>query len=292
MLTLGFANHYFTLWNVWEGETFDPVHRVTYIVTHYVYQQNLSMNEAEARAKIQARVGEEGTYDVDLDLRGQFGRYFTKRRIANLSDYIFSFGLLLGQDIREADDLWQLRRAMLQEASKRRRVWARRRLIELGALVRYTNERMERVFLPGITGQVKAFNRFGDTSELKPEFYNEWGDIKEELYEERLFTYKYCTPKQRDFLVARKRQTEMSGHFYTPGERVALKIKQTGGFSFDTAYGTTYIRIYETEDGKIVKYMGGCPPDISTEEFQTVKATIKHDEYKGLKETKLQRIKI
>lgn len=37
--------------------------------------------------------------------------------------------------------------------------------------------------------------------------------------------------------------------------------------------------------------MGGNPADISRGEFETVKATIKHDNYNGENETKLQRIK-
>jgi hypothetical protein len=81
------------------------------------------------------------------------------------------------------------------------------------------------------------------------------------------------------------------GHLFNNKERVELKIKTIESFSFEGYYGITYVRIYETECGKEVKYIGGSPLNISDEDFESVKATIKHDIYEDQNETKIQRIK-
>lgn len=62
-------------------------------------------------------------------------------------------------------------------------------------------------------------------------------------------------------------------------------------FSFDTQYGTTYIVTLIDDNNRLFKYMGANTPDIKGE-FVTIKATVKHSEYKEQPETKLQRIKI
>ena len=82
------------------------------------------------------------------------------------------------------------------------------------------------------------------------------------------------------------------GHYYGEGERVDLMLKQVRSFGFETVYGYTWIEIYATPDRKEFKYMGSNPPEISKDEFVKVKATIKHDNYKGKDETKLQRVKV
>jgi hypothetical protein len=41
----------------------------------------------------------------------------------------------------------------------------------------------------------------------------------------------------------------------------------------------------------MVKYMGSTPPEVATDDFTPVIATIKHENYKGQPETKLQRVK-
>ena len=81
------------------------------------------------------------------------------------------------------------------------------------------------------------------------------------------------------------------GHHFENGKRISIELKEIDSFSFDGYYGTTFVITYASKCGKIFKYMGGNPADISRDEFQTVKATIKHDNYNGENETKLQRIK-
>lgn len=143
MLTLGFTSMYYTLWDVSEpkkkytaGVTINGVFTGSYyMVQECVYMQNLSMDYDAAITKIEKCSG--GKYSIDLDLKGKSS--FTRNTgVAgnDMPDYVFSFGQLAGQDIRTATDVWQLNRAMKQEIGGRRRAYARRRLIELGELVR------------------------------------------------------------------------------------------------------------------------------------------------------------
>lgn len=90
---------------------------------------------------------------------------------------------------------------------------------------------------------------------------------------------------------AKELEASANGHYFTDGQRVELKIKEVDCFSFDTHFGTTFICKFVDESGKMFKYMGSNPPDVSKDEFTVVKATIKHDNYKGINETKIQRIK-
>ena len=68
-------------------------------------------------------------------------------------------------------------------------------------------------------------------------------------------------------------------------------VKEVVAFSFDGTYGTTHVMTFASEDGKKYKYMGSKPPAIYEDGFYNVKATIKHDSYNEVDETKLLRIK-
>lgn len=143
MLTLGFSSMYYTLWEVGEptkkytsGVVLNGVFTGSYyMVQECVYLQNLSMNYDTAVAKIEQR--SDGKYCIDLDMKGSSS--FTRNTGLtgnDMPDYVFSFGQLAGQDIRTATDVWHLNRAMKEEVGRKRRVYARRRLIELSELVR------------------------------------------------------------------------------------------------------------------------------------------------------------
>lgn len=145
MLTLGFSSQYYTLWEVSEpkkrytsGATVNGVFTGSYYMEQKcTYIQNLSKDYDAAIAKINEQSG--GKYGIDLDLRGHSTFVRSCGITGNdMPDYVFSFGQLVGQDIRTATDVWQLKRAMKEESGKRRRAYARRRLIELGELVRNT----------------------------------------------------------------------------------------------------------------------------------------------------------
>ncbi len=286
MLTLGFTNHFYTLWSVntfvryGAGETVNGVFNgESYLVTKYSYIQNLSMDYEAAKAKIALVAGEQA-WEEDLSLRGEHGSFEkTVRQINAMADWQFTFGKLTGKDIRISDDVWQLNRAMKNEPKGRTRVIARRRLIELGELVRY--DWVERVFDQKLCDDY--WSARGGYSEQDSATHDMFcNDVKR----------KYATVKHASIMDTKKAEAEISGHFFTDGERVSLKIKRVGGFSFEGSYGTTFIEKYMTEDGRMVKYMGSSRPEISEQEFVEVKATIKHSEYKGILETKLLRIKV
>jgi hypothetical protein len=143
MLTLGFSSMYYTLWEVGEpkkrytsGAMVNGVFTGSYYMEQEcVYLQNLSIDYDSAVKKIEHRSG--GKYSIDLDLKGH-STFIRSCGITgnDMPDCVFSFGQLAGQDIRTATDVWQIKRAMKEERGGRRRAYARRRLIELGELVR------------------------------------------------------------------------------------------------------------------------------------------------------------
>lgn len=137
MYTLGFTTTYYTLWFVDEPtEKLNVYCSSKQIVQTCSYIQNLSTDYNKAIAKIHEKSN--GQYKIDLDLKGHssFDRIISERSI--FENWQFSFGMLAGMDIRACDDVWQLNRALSKEDNKRRRVYARCRLIELGELVRNT----------------------------------------------------------------------------------------------------------------------------------------------------------
>jgi len=153
MLTIGFTTEYYTLWEVSE-----PFKKYTggvvingvfsghyYMVQECIYRQNLSKDYNKAIEKAAAM----GEYAIDLDLRGHssFSRQLGEEQ-CDLPFTVFSFGQLKGQEIMQATDVWQLNRAMREERGQRRRVYARRRLIELGELVRNTFSGEDRYISP------------------------------------------------------------------------------------------------------------------------------------------------
>jgi len=269
MLTIGFTNHYFTLWNVTSYER-KGIYGERYLDIHYNYCQNLSMVEAEAIAKVEARTD---IYEIDLSLRGMNGSFWTKRMIKDFDSWRFSFGKLTGSDMRTCTDVWQLRRAMQAESSGRRRVWARRRLLELGELLKFSWTKEQKVY------------------DFDTIVY-ENGDPTNPFTMQTV-KLNYGSPKQLEWWLAKQAIAVLQdGHHFTPGEKVVVEVKLLSEFHFDGMYGTTYIQTFATADGKKVKYKGGTPQDISKEEYVKIKGTVKHDSYKGVNETYLQRIKI
>lgn len=279
MLTIGFTEKYYTLWSV--GEPYEEKHYYNGLCIGSTwkqdchYMQNLSMDFDKAKAKAETL----GDYQINLELRGHSSFSYTiSSDIKNRDEYYphdcFSFGRLESVKIMEVDDIWQLERAYREERSPRRRVYARRRLIELGRLVRYT------------WYDKKTYNANWGKSD-------ESGYCLEPDYQTKKIRYNYATPERfenskfTDYVASLE-----NGHLFEDGAKVELEIKRIPklSFSFNGSFGRTYIETYETKCGKIVKYMGSSPLDIE-ENFTKVQATIKHSEYNGVDETKLIRIK-
>ena len=279
---IGFTEVFYTLWEV--GEPYEvPVYYKAMkvgatIKQDVVYIQNLSKELDKAKAKMK------GDYKIDLELRGHSS--FTRTLSSNIKDRenyygsdCFSFGRMEGCMFAECTDVWQLDRAMREEKSLRRRVYARLRLAELGELIRYDwKETLNKVVMePDGNG--------GMIEKRTPE-----GDFEFEF--DRMVRHRYAWPKQVEKFEREKYLASFTaGHHFTDGSKVTLEIKEIDAFSFEGRFGTTYVRTYATKCGKQVKYMGSSPAEISNENFVEVAATIKHDNYKGA-ETKLLRIKL
>ena len=100
MKTIGFANKYYTLWDV--SDTY-----VEYISKYehrekqdFNYIQNLSMDFETAKAKL----GDQ-PYKVDLELKGRSTFVKTSDIIDNTPDNIFKFGKYKGEDINKVNDI-------------------------------------------------------------------------------------------------------------------------------------------------------------------------------------------
>lgn len=271
MLYIGFTNHYFTLWNVRVENRREPS-GIEWELIHYRYMQNLSMDLDAARVKIMKLTDQ---HAEDFTLRGDNGwQYTTKRQIKGMDLFRFSFGKLTGQDMRTSTDVWQLERAMREEVSPRRKVYARRRLIELGSLIRrqWLDRRV-------ITDNAK-----------------EWDSENPEnnIYRVKLNWMPVRLAKYMDEIGSK------TGHHYTNGARIVLSVREVSRKSFEVpnryGYGgpdtiTVYLVNYLTDDDKIVTYKGGSPLPISEDhgEYIQIKATIEHGSYKEQNQTSIKR---
>ncbi len=268
-LAIGFATEFYTLWDI----TVEKVYGGNVVMngvgpnvigynTKYGYIKNISKDREKA---IDAYPG----IEIDEDLRGR-SRSWEKFDKVDYPVDCFSFGQLSGVKISEATDVWQICRAMTNEKGARRRASARRRLIELGELVRYPHTETKRI-------NVNWAKR------------DESGNCLEDDYQDVEYRVSYATPKFVEIAEAKKKQSAQD-YLFNDGEKVSLSIKEVGRFGFQSTYGYTSIRVYETSEGKTVKYMGSNPIDLP-DGFTTIKATIKHKEYRGNKETHLLRMK-
>lgn len=267
MKVIGFASQFYTLWNVGEFPQYEMVNgQHVHVGTRYTYNyiQNLSMNEEEAIRKVSERYGIENP-EVDESLRGISTRSFEKYERKPLPFTVFPFGKLKWCDIESTNDVYQLKRVYFDRGGnggssesflteKRRMVLARRKLIQLGELVRCDNVVNEYIVETDENVEVKR---------------------------------KYMT--LRDY--NQKLKAESSEYLHKDGERLDLRIQRVNTISYDTVYGTTYIVTYNDEAGLEYIYKGGRPPYLKGEGFHSVKATIKHNEYRGIKQTLIQRIK-
>lgn len=273
MLTIGFTNQYYTLWSVSEPYK-HYYNQYEYDIHQDVrYFQNLSLDLNEAKKKVETNFPGLD-YLVDLSLRGESGSYtntLNGERLSNAPDWMFSFGKLKYQDIRESDDVWQLNRAYNNEKNARTRVHARRRLIELGELVKY--EWVE-TFAQNIN-----WNKQDKNGNFLPEKIEDVKRIK-----------KYATLEQVASFDKEKNKP-VAGHYEADGVKVVLELKEIDSFGFNGNYGYTYIVTYADINNREFKYMGSSPSNISQDDFVKVQATIAHDTYRG-NETKLKRIKI
>lgn len=250
---IGFAREFYTLWTVIEIPRYANIEGArVHVGTEwkYTYIQNLSMDLDKALEKVENAWGVKSP-EIDESLRGVSSRSFSRYEQRALPYTVFPFGKLMHQEISTADDVWQLTRVFSGDGSigggkeldtlirQKRRVLARRRLIELGELTKVDG--------------------------------------------------KLLTKKEIEHLE----KVKASEWFNKDGERVELKLIFVSSTSFETSFGRTYVVTYKDENGRVYIYRGGSPPYIEDkDEFFTVKVTIKHDTYREVKQTLIQRPKV
>lgn len=107
MLKIGFANKYFTLWNVTDSKEFANCGGVfiPYNKTNFNFIRNLSMNEEDALKKA-VLLGVE-CLDVDDELRGKSGSFSIKEtfpKVDTVNSMVFEFGKYKSQKISDCQD--------------------------------------------------------------------------------------------------------------------------------------------------------------------------------------------
>lgn len=132
MLKIGFATQFYTLWNVEVESNYSTVNGVHYLsgqTARYNFIKNISTSLEKTKALYP-------DLDIDDSLRGKTGNWERQEKLSPPFD-LFPFGKLACMPIIESADVWQLDRLYhLTSVNPRTRVLARRRLIELGELVR------------------------------------------------------------------------------------------------------------------------------------------------------------
>lgn len=135
-----------------------------------------------------------------------------------------------------------------------------------------------------------------DSSYIHWYYKNTFSEFAKEVLLSRGYTQptegsvELISPERPEWMIKQDRIAELSGHHFEEGKRIELKVKQIDYHSFNSTFGTTYIFTFETECGKVVKYMGSSYYEFSEEGFDVITASIVHDYYNG-PETKLKRIK-
>lgn len=271
MLTLGFTNQFYTLWNVVTTTEYTAGMVLngqftggSYTKVKPNFIQNLSRDYNQALLKIKKYANDRNKYWVeDLGLKGEvvFIPMGNQPFIQPTYEiHQFTVGKFTGCDIRTCEDIWQLDRAMKNEKSVRTRVLARRRLIELGHLVKH----------------------FWIEEE---QFWNQYDALMI-----KNIKHNYATKDKIQELKKEQESKECNGHHFNNNEKIQIKIKLINKYSFESKFGTTFVREYITPDNKAFKYMGGNPIEISDIDFVEIRATTKHDNYIGQPQTKLLRI--
>ncbi len=261
MLTIGFANTFYTLWDVDSEKQYATDaygnHYVSGIKVNYWYKKNISTDLEKAKSLYPGAA-------VNDSLRGKARDYSEVKQVLPPYD-LFPYGQLKGYRIADCDNDWQLNRLYGDKwANKKSRVIARRRLIELGKLVRFT----------WIDQESKPVGEYG------------------EGFEHYDVVRRYATPGQKAYHDKKNEVASYTtGQFFTHGEKVKIELREVSRGGFNGKFGWTDIVSYVDRDNRMFKYMGSAAPE-QFEGYKMIQATIEHSYYNSVHETKLKRIKI
>lgn len=268
-LIIGFSGTYYCLWSYSNETNYSMSGNGNYVATSgytkYYYIKRIS-TDLEKVKQLYPNV------PIDMDVHGTKWVYDKKEKVKYPAD-VFPQGFRgVGSKIMECNEakfLWTLylTNNLNQDMDlARSQVYARRRLVELGCLVRYNTYK---------TIKLTALDENGH------EYFTG---------EEITLRNNFCSPAYAEKLALDK--VKQKGHFFDDGKRVKLSIKQTNSFSFETQYGLCFIIELMDTDNRVYKYKGANPPyfEKNKDGFVDVQATIKHGCYKNEPETLLQRI--
>jgi hypothetical protein len=267
MIAIGFAKQFYTLWDYSKEEQYftdcNGKHHFGGYKHRYVYLKNISKDIDKVNALYP-------NLEPNLELYGRNSSWERADEI-KFSKTQFSYGRYKGTEILECNDVWQLTRCYNDQFAGARRAFARRRLIELGELVRY--------------------------DWLETIGYNPNWHLSEEPRNliHCVAVRKYATCAEVKLLEAKKAEElrkSQTTFLHQNGDKVELELTQIDQFSFETQFGYCSIVTYQNREGQVYKYKGGTPPNLNDSEYHKVKCTIKHAEYNGEKQTLIQRVKL
>jgi hypothetical protein len=246
MKTIGFTNTFYTLWEVSEPyQRFINAHEFYEQIDHS-YIQNLSKTLAGAKKKV-AEMGIE-KYRVDLEIRGEHSWTWKSELLNNFELWEFPFGKLAGQDIRLSDDVWQLDRTYREDRNPRRRVIARRRLIELGEIIRFPHE---------------DWVNFDELEECDKDGYgaskHDDGKWYHYVPKAKRAVIPYITKQGYGHWVEQqetKRVAEKSQYIGKVGDKISIEVVLKKDITIDTAYGNMYIYSFQDDEGNVIVYKG------------------------------------
>ena len=265
---IGFSGTYYCLWSWITQTNYSMSGNGSYVATggytkyHYIKRISTDIDKVKKLYP---------TLSIDMGLHGKtwvFTDNNFKNQVAFAYD-VFPKGYKgVGTKIMESSEskhLWSL--YLSSECGiGRSKVYARKRLVELGLLVPYKT--------------------FKNVNIMKYDY-----DLCREISTGEIITIRksYCTPELVAKLELQKNM--IKGHFLENGSRVKLMLKQVSSFSFDTQFGTCFVVEYKDAENRVFKYKGNKPPYFENKDcFTTINATIKHSNYKGQDETLIQRI--
>jgi hypothetical protein len=261
-LIIGFSGTYYCLWSWWYESNYAMTGSGNYVATDsytkYAYIKRISTDVNKVKELYP-------NIPIDMNLHGQSWDSEKKGKKEPLPYDVFPYGFKGERTkIMECDEaklLWALYLKCVP-GTGRNKVYARRRLVELGYLVPYKTVKI-----------IEVGNIYNSTD--KP----------------RIIRNSYASPHYVAKLEFEK--SMVRGHFFENGKRVNLMLKKGKSFSFETNFGICYIVEYVDAENRVFKYKGNTPPYFeNNNEFTEVKATIKHGNYKGQDETLIQRISI
>jgi hypothetical protein len=95
--------------------------------------------------------------------------------------------------------------------------------------------------------------------------------------------------KNTEFLA--QKSVEIEDHFFTSGQRLDLTLTCTKRTGYESSFGFVNIYKFIDSENRVFTYKGSKGLGIDKDDTCTLTASIKHDEFRGVKSTYLQRIK-